>query len=225
IIQYYQIKNPSNLLLSSYSVYSLSVKNLYEIQKSINKTTINTIKQTWHRNNSCYIIDSNSFFLYQNFDSINSHITYKGNGAFFGEKKQYNVVCTFPTNKLDTTEEYILSYWYYNHIWDQTFNTAIIEEWDSLGNSVSYNYYSPLKTKFIDNWWYLSEYSFKPKTKEGLIKIIFKGDEKFENWFAIDELLIRPKKNDIYRFDTIDEKPKCYMNNIEVFIDSISLQN
>ncbi len=199
-----------------YIIYSLSPDTLFE-DYSNEKDKFELIKDSLVNKNMCLVQDTSSYFYYQNFDEQDSSISYKGKGSFKREKNKYNIVCELLTNKLDTSKNYVLSYWYYNYLWDQTFNTAIIEEIDNNKEVLQYLYYSPIATSIIDKWWYFSEYQFKPISNESTIKIFFHGTNKFENWFAIDELLLRPADADIYRIEECNGDSIIYKNNKKLY--------
>jgi hypothetical protein len=164
------------------------------------------------------VSDSSQFFVYRSFDSIPSAFTIKGKGSFYGLKSDYSYVYKGSTRNMDCNKDYIISFWYYNHVWDQTFNTAVISEDDSAGNNIQYLYYSPIETQIIDGWWYFSEYKFKVKSNKNILSVFFHGDNFFEKWYTIDELMIRPFDLDIYQTENNGTKEIIYKNNKKYII-------
>jgi hypothetical protein len=198
-----------------FSVYKLSVQNLKLNSNAKNIKRFDSISNRLCQKNNILYTDTSQFTIFMNFDTLKSKISYNGAGSFIGKKSEFNFIYKTPTNVFDTTKQYIVSFWYYNKIWDQTFNTAIISEDDSLGKNLQYQYYSPIETNLIDGWWYYSEYKFKPKTKskKSSISFLFKGYDFFMNWFAIDDFLIRPVGTDVYWQRTENGKHIVYKNN------------
>jgi len=196
---------------SNYSILSLSIDNLL---KSVDTTLLgkyHNLKDSLHNKNGWMVSDTTSFIYYNNFDTLKSDIVYKGNGALKGLKKDYIVAAKFFTQNIDTSKEYVLTFWYYNYVWDQTFNSCIIRETDSLNNTLQWISFSPVSTSLIDDWWYFSEHKFKIKSNSGNITVMFHGGNYFKNWFVADELLIYPAGKDIFR--TENNGDKIYCNN------------
>src|SRR3989339_149691 len=136
--------------------------------------------------------DSSNFYYYNGFDTLQSPQIYRGPGAFYGLKEQNNRLFQIPTTNMDTSDTYCLSFWYYNHLWDQTFTTALLIEKDSIQKILFNSYYSPIQTDLIDGWWYFSTHTFKITSTKSLLSFYISGSRKFENWFVVDELLIYP---------------------------------
>ncbi len=207
-----------------YTIYNLTIDSLLKSGKNENYKRYKQIEKTLISHNGVMVKDTNQFVLYNNFDSLKSSLNYKGAGSFHGIKKDYNLICKISAEKMDTTKEYVVNFWYYNHIWDQTFNTAIITETDSNGVNLQYLYYSPIKANIIDDWWYLSEYKFKIKSTKSTLSIFFHGGNYFKKWFAIDELLIRPVDMDVYELANNNESKTIYLNNKKYIVSSKKLK-
>lgn len=203
---------------ATYTIFDLSIDSLTKYNFYENEQTFNQIKSTLLFHNGLMVKDTNEFMVYYNFDSLKSSINYNGTGAFYGLKNENSIIFKTSTKKMDTSKEYIVSFWYYNYIWDQTFNTVTISESDSNGINMQSLNYSPVETNTIDGWWYLSEYKFKIKSEKSILTILFHGDNYFENWFAIDDFLIRPTDTDIYRLVNEKGKETIYKNNRKFII-------
>jgi hypothetical protein len=164
---------------SSYLIYSLSVDSLMK------QNRIESRFLTFDPKN-----DTNKFQVYLSFDSLNCDLTYKGSGAYRGLKKDFNLVYRTSTESMDTTKDYLLTFWYYNCLWDQTFTSLIISE-DENGKNLQYRCISPLDALIIDGYWYLNQHRFRIISKSSTLSIFFQGDDYFKDWFLIDELSIR----------------------------------
>jgi len=196
-----------------YALYNLCVDDLVrsdlnERSKKFEAITNSLIPYKGH-----LVLDTTKYFFTNSFDSTYSNEGLKGMGACVGLKKGNNIICNISTDRMDTTKEYSISFWYYNYIWDQTFNTAILTERDSTGKILQEIYYSPIDAKIIDEWWYLSERTIKIKSNSSRLILSFSGEKKFENWFSVDELLIRPVDLDVWKVIRNDSMDWVYLNN------------
>jgi hypothetical protein len=129
--------------------------------------------------------------VYLSFDSLTSDFTYKGLGAYKGLKKDFNLVYRTSTASMDTAKDYLISFWYYNYLWDQTFTSLLIAE-DEENKNLQYQCISPLDALVIDGSWYLNQHRFKIHSRSSTLSIFFNGGDYFKDWFLIDELTIRP---------------------------------
>jgi hypothetical protein len=189
----------------TYSLFSLPISKLQN--QPIPVTNFDFLIT---QNDTTIVEPSESFVYTESFDSLPSKVVYYGNGAFQGVKNSWNNLFRISTNKMDTATNYTLSFWYYNYLWNQSFNTVVIAEFDSLNNNLQWIYFSPLNTSTIHNWWYFIEQEFKVKSKNNFIQLITHGTSKFENWYAIDEVMIRPS-------NSLVTQVKRKNNNVAVF--------
>ncbi|MFT4660968.1 MAG: hypothetical protein ACI8XB_001239, partial [Patiriisocius sp.] len=209
IIKNARLVSSSNLI----SVFAISPEELANIDTGISSKEFSFIRDSLFHKHEFIYSDSNAFVYHDDFENGSSKISYRGSASFVGKKEKYNVVAEIETSELNIRKTYSLSFWYYNHVWDQTFNSVIIEEKDAQGQTIQWISYSPLTNKIIDGWWYLSEHDFAPKTSNGIIKVLFKGEDKFEDWFAIDNLLIRLNDMNVYQ---IKNDIQLFQNNVEI---------
>ncbi len=196
-------------LSDSYAIYSLSVEGLINYKEP--EISANLLSST---TDSIWSNPPEVFYYYDNLDTFTSREEDLGKGAYEGVKNRWNQVFKISTAQMDTGRVYNLSYWYYNHVWDQTFNTAIVHETDSAGETMQWLYYSPLEARVVDGWWYYSEFQFSLKSKNTALALLFNGEEKFEPWFAVDEVLLRPADVDIIRKDVKDSTMHFYKNGL-----------
>ncbi len=174
---------------NGYLIYQLPVTTFSDSLVSQSKASAflqsNPVKSDLNRNSN-----TGSFIYYNGFDTLQSPEVYKGTGAFYGLKEHQNLLFQVPTKDMDTTLTYYLSFWYYNHLWDQSFTTVLLEEKEPSQGILSNSYYSPLKVEIIDGWWYYSKHSFKIKSNQSQLYLYLWGSQKFEPWFIVDEVSI-----------------------------------
>ncbi|MFA6402578.1 MAG: hypothetical protein WCX31_13305 [Salinivirgaceae bacterium] len=197
-----------------YLIYKLPIAQLIESNNEVNYQHFSKLYPELINNGELLVNDTNDFVFYQGYDDLVSGIAYRGKGALKGKKEQYTLVGSISTAKMDTSCNYIISFWYYNHVWDQTFTTAIITETDSLNQTIQYLYYSPIETSIIDGWWYYSEHTVKIKSNKNTLSIFIKGEAKFEDWIAVDDLMIFPTKKEIFQVKIENDSTFIYRNNL-----------
>jgi hypothetical protein len=203
-----QILKTKSYTLLSLSVDSLAKSEKFERQKKFDK--IITALIPYH---GFLVKDTNQFIACFGFDSLKSSAVYRGKGAFVGNKTESNEVFKILTEKMDTAKQYCLSFWYYNHVWDQTFNASVLEEKDNNGKTLQTLYFSPLESDIVDGWWYFSEHRFKVKSNKSTLSVYFHGADIFEKWYAVDELMIRPVDMDVYNIINFNNSKLVFLNN------------
>jgi hypothetical protein len=197
-----------------YLIYKLPIIKLFESNNQNNNHRFTSIFDSLIKKGDLLVSDSTDFVFYNSYDDSVTDIAYKGKGALKGKKEQYTLVGRISTAKMDTARDYTISFWYYNHVWDQTFTTAIITETDSQNQTLQYLYYSPIETSIIDGWWHYSEHSFKIKSNKNTLSIFIKGDSKFEDWIAVDDLMIFPTKKEVFQVKIENDTAFIYRNNL-----------
>jgi hypothetical protein len=192
-----------------YSLYSLAISDLLQnTNPAIDPQLLSIPHDT-------IITQPVGIFVYhQSFDSLRSRVSYTGKGAYQGVKKNWNTIFSISTSQMDTANEYVLSFWYYNRLWDQTFNTTVITEIDPEGATKQWAGFSPLQSNIMDGTWYFCEHRFKIHSTKNTLKLISIGEDKFENWFAIDEVLIRPAMADVNQIRHINDSLYVYKNGL-----------
>ena len=78
------------------------------------------------------------FVYYESYDNYISKKTYNGEGAFEMVKNNRNLIYRSKKGTFKKGEEYSLSFWYYNYIYDQTFTMVWYEIKDSSDNIIEY---------------------------------------------------------------------------------------
>ncbi len=126
---------------------------------------------------------------------------YVGKGLIKGNIKEFNTIFedTFPNFK--HSEEYVISFWVGNSSKDLFLRSNMeITFCDSTDNIYRVDY-SGLnrQTKIIDGDWALIEYNYTKKNKFDRVKFTIWNTELKRGELLIDELLVRPVSNNIYR--------------------------
>ncbi len=156
---------------------------------------------------SAYRLDEQSGYFYKNtpplfyhsFDENTNNKTYRGNGAKAMVKNQLNVIYQSEELELESNTEYNFSFWYYNHLYDQTFNTVWLELKDSTNTVYHSQYIDPSKTNFYDGNWGYNELNFTIKNSNDHIGLYTQGGKEFADSVFVDELLLREKSENYYK--------------------------
>jgi hypothetical protein len=196
-----------------YSIYDLSINKLIADSLGNQDRLYDKVSKYYFQYRGMMVRDTSQFLVYNSFDNLKSQVIYKGSGAAQGIKTDFDLLLKTSTEKIDTSQNYIISFWYYNHLMDQTFNNVVIAETDMNNSTLQKISYSPFENIIIDGWWYLSEFKFKLRSNKSTLRIFFHGEDYFEKWFAIDEFLIRPADMDVYRLTIENGRKTVYLNN------------
>ncbi len=179
------------------SVLSLNIDSLHNWEQKENKLRDKNLPRLLPFN-GIWAEDTNQFVYFDAFDTLATQSNLKNKQIFVGNKGDYNRVFKINSAPMDTSKEYTLSFWYYCYVWNQTFNTAIISERDSTDAIVHEYYYSPIDSRTIEGWWYFTENKFKVHPRTHNISLTFHGNSFFEQWYAVDDVMIRESEKDIY---------------------------
>jgi len=167
-------------------------------------------KNGFYRNSSGYI-------YYNSFDKTNSKIKYRGTGALALKKTDLNVIYKSKPNEFNLNKPYNISFWYYNHLYDQAFNSIWLEVKNEKGKIIYSKYIDPVKSNIKDGNWNFNEFEFSIKNKEDYIIILSKGKDVFADSIFVDELLIRPVLMDVFKLiDCKDTVQNCVLKNNEL---------
>jgi len=135
----------------------------------------------------------------KSFDDLESDIVYFGDGAMALQKNAFHVVYMSEPGELETGVDYELSFWYYNHIYDQSFNTCWIDVKNSEDSIVYYQYFDPILGNIYDGFWHLNRLDFRLENEGDYVLLCSQGTDLFSDTVYFDELLVRPKGHDVYR--------------------------
>jgi hypothetical protein len=155
--------------------------------------------------------DSATHIEYVDFNKTPSQQSYLGGGAWSGNIAQEQVI--FTSSHLKAGVEYVISFWYYNHLYDQLYNTMWIEEQDGLGNATGKELFSPTANPLADHDWVWNEVRWTVKQNGGRIVLKSKGEARYETTFYVDEILLREADTDVYRVIPEQQQVFCVKNN------------
>ena len=188
------------LSTTDFELYELSMDSI------LNEHTRNHVAN-FIKKQEMYQLDvkSNYRFLeeapvyYNSFEEVNNKIVYRGKGSLAMFKNQLNVIYKSEPNQLKKDTEYNLSFWYYNHLYDQTFNTVWIELKDSTNTIYYSNYFDPCKSNYYDGNWAYNELVFTIKNATDEIGLYTQGANLFSDTVYVDELLLRVNSQNYYK--------------------------
>ncbi len=206
--------NERKLLAQSFPVAQNSRFCIYRLPKD--SLLSNRLDTLWIDNisDTLYTIPQGNKVIWESWNNMNSPVSYRGRGAFFGTKNIWNTLIRIPVAELSSADEFEISFWYYNHQWDQTFNTIFLSETNPSGETVQWLNLFEDGCQTIDGWWYFYKKNFRVYSPDNTINIVSLGQNKFLPWFAVDELLIRPTGVDVFRITEQNEERFLLKNNL-----------
>lgn len=148
---------------------------------------------------SGYFFKDSSTIYYDSFENFENEKAYRGKGSLSKEKKSLNVIYKSKPGEYEQNVEYNLSFWYYNHLYDQTFNSIWIALKDSTDKTFYYKNFNPAKSNIYDGNWALNEITFKFQHKGDYLVLVSKGADLYSDSIYIDELLIRPNNQNLFK--------------------------
>lgn len=194
-------KSKKLLETKNFDLYELPFNILVNISDSVKDNIKNEInsRQLFAFDKLLYS-DSVKSFVYNNFNNTSSPLTYEGFGAKTGDLTNYNRIVETKIPNAKSEEEYIVSFWFGNFSKD-LFPRSKVEILlkDSKENIYYYkNINAGNLLKIIDGDWALLEHKIKIKNPGDRLFITIWNDIIISGTLIIDDLLIRPKKEDIY---------------------------
>jgi hypothetical protein len=165
---------------------------------------------------SGYYSKAEEYIYYNSFDSLECEKAYRGKGALAKGKKELNVIFKSSPGQFDRGVVYNLSFWYYNYLYDQSFNTTWIEVKDSADQIRYSTCFDPAISNLYDGNWAYNEITFKIDHERDYIVFCSKGADKYSDSIYVDELLIRPDNQNIFKFvNTGNSSDKRIIRNNE----------
>jgi len=149
--------------------------------------------------NSPLLKSSDLPIIHENFDQQESSKRYRGRAALEIKKDEFNVVFSAKDAALKTGIDYELSFWYYNHLYDQTFNAVWIEIKNSENKVLRSKVFNPATFNRADGDWVKNTVRFKLESADEYPVLCSQGTSKYANNLWFDELLIRPHNIRVYQ--------------------------
>lgn len=182
---------------------SLNYDRLFEDESSNIHDHFEAILPQLTKKDGFYVTDSTAFIYYQDYENTLSDTTFRGKGSYRGIKKGKNTLAEFPPSTFEKDQEYHLSIWMYNgekdalNLWFR----LMVEEYDPIKDQWYTTTFFPEQAEVINEDWSLVEGSFKIRNPRNQIAIVTKGKENSKAKFHADDLLIRSKNVEIYRYE------------------------
>ncbi len=203
------------------SLYELKKEKLKNIADSLYFNVASELrKEKLFFNDNCFSTDPVVRFVNLHFEDNQNNFGYNSKSCYTGKIKEYNTIFegTLPNALPDT--DYVFSFWFGRIHHDLYPGTTIeIAYYNSQGNvyKTDYNGLGNL-IKIVDKDWALIEFKFRLNDRSDKLKVTLWNDNFVKNdTLFIDELLIRPMPNNIFKEinkNTIVKNNRYYFKNI-----------
>ena len=208
-----QLLNKAKLIdeNNNFALYEINFDTFFKssAQEELNKFLDK--KDTLFVTNGFYSTDTNAFFIYENFDDLQSTEVYTGSGAYSGIINNYNRIKNIPANTLNPDKEYSISFWYNNNAIARTNAQAVLEEVDTVTGQANWVCFQSLANcRNIDGDWSMLEVTVVAQSSNSEFKLFINKKDDSADKIYVDDLLIRPVDVDIY---SIDETNKILFKN------------
>lgn len=186
-----------------FNLYELKLEELNNKYKKLYANTVNRLNS-----NKTYSIegfnytDSIKTFIYEGFEDNPNRHSFVGKGCYEGRLKEFNVLYNDTVANFSTEQEYTVSFWLNNYTEDLYPRTyCIIEGYGAEGSYNRLEFPMWYNMKLIDSDHALIEHKLNIKNaSDHLVITIFHNDfSSDKKMFQLDELMIRPSKDTIYR--------------------------
>lgn len=158
----------------------------------------NLIKQ-----DSFLVTKKSSVLFYKDFETLRSDTSFRGKGSFATIKKGKHELSAFAPNTFEQGKEYELSMWMFNgepdalNLWFR----LIVEEYDEKNNIWHATTFFPEQAEVINGNWSLVEGVFQVNDSKNKVYIHTIGKEDSKAALHIDDILIKEKGVDVYKFE------------------------
>ena len=202
----------AHLLEGALLLHEKEALRLYELPLETFQKRIDDRKTRWlneqQQADTLYAINNflttqdKSNFIYLPFDDQHSENKYFGKGAYKGLIREQNILFDGVLPNCDTSATYILSFWMFIQ---EDLRPRSILEWvasDPATGQVVDQHKIPVRTlvkAFDNNGWALLETYFKPRSGKHQFKASIYNEQLKEQDLYVDELLIRPVSQQLYR--------------------------
>lgn len=154
-----------------------------------------------------------SRIAYVSFDDLPTDFQYRGEGALKKRKSEFGILLNGQSIKLDPNKLYQLSFWAYNNLYDQYFNTVWLEVKNESGDIIRTEYINPSLSNVYDGKWSFNEISFQLNSTSEYIMLCSQGSMEYSDSVYFDEVLIRPLNVEV--FQNLDNQ--FNWNNFKLF--------
>lgn len=214
--------NKSELLkkTSLFDMYSISTENIFHDSNTNKYQAINQLKKNYIKKGDFLVSDSSSFLYYNDFEKTTSDTSFRGNGAYVGDKKGDNILAYFEPNSFATNTNYHLSIWMYNgekdalNLWFR----LMVEEYDVSSDSWHSTTIFPEHAETIFGNWSLVEATFTIKNGNNPVQIVTKGKTNSKATLHADDLLIKQLETNVIKIDSLNHS--AFYNNHYIQVPS-----
>ncbi|MCD4696167.1 MAG: hypothetical protein K8S16_07980 [Bacteroidales bacterium] len=203
-------------------LYEIDVNDLFSnsAEKVIREFV--SIKDSLKYNNGFYFQERTGFIHFENFESLESNLSFNGLSAFKGNKKDHLIVVEFGQGTFETGKTYTASMWMYNGQLDALnfYFRLRVEEYDPRNDSWNLTQTLPEQSQVIFGDWSMIEFDFTVLDSQNYVSLKSIGKPIDKQVFYLDDLLIREKGADIYRIDkeTNGEVTGLFKNNHRIIL-------
>lgn len=200
--------NEKALLSKAEKVYENDAFELYELnlEDVFDTNHDHLVEEFLHNREALFYQSDNELYasedkpvIYDSFDDETADKQYRGGGALQFPKQQESVIFETEPGALQPSATYLMSFWYYNYIYEQSWTTARIELLDRDHKVLDVEYFDPIKTNIYDQHWAFNEQSITiPAEDEVVLRLVMSGAHFYGDTIYIDELLIRPEGVNVY---------------------------
>lgn len=197
------------LLEKATLVYSNTEFELYKLElSSVFKNNSSDLIQELNLKVDQYKLDTLTQFyqsnsvkmIYNSFDSTPTDFQYRGNGSFKKRKTEFGLVFDGQTTKFTPNIPYSISFWYYNDVYDQYFNSVWLEVKNEKGEILRTEFINPCSSRIVDGDWALTEMNFQLDSDNEYIMLCSQGSKEYADSVYFDELLIRPTDVEVFKY-------------------------
>lgn len=209
---------------NDYSLYSLSKKSLLKNTSREVIEEFKKIKDELVSRNGFLVMpqDTSAYLHYNSFDDNPQPLSFRGDGAYSGIKKDYNLLLKFDSLALEKDKEYTASFWMYNegeNFGQDVLGAMLFLQIEDPSGKIEWTYNTnPSSSAVINGSWSLVEMDFTIPNNDCLASLYLKGDERSLMRFYLDELLIREKNTTCYKIIQSDGDAikKLFFNNHQI---------
>jgi len=167
--------------------------------------------------NEYYFSEPEAFLYFNDFEGHPNDITFRGTGAFQGNKRDHLTIAEFNPGTFVADKIYTVSAWMFNGRQDALnfWFRFRIEEFNPTTKTWNVIHTLPEESQVINGDWSLVELNFMVSQPENYIYLRTIGKTIDHQIFVLDDLLVREKQTDIYSIGIrdFDGNKELFMNN------------
>ncbi len=214
------IINKAEIVFSSgdFSLFRLEKEDLFQHTAQAKLMAFSLLSEDLSENNGFLLSDSLARIYYNSFEEHPCEPSFRGDGAYEGEKKGKNTFAEFPPGTFSANKEYIVSAWMYNNSKDalNLWFRFMVEEYEEANDRWHITTTFPESSEVIYGDWSLVEMIFTVNDPANQVYIVSKGKDNSKAPLYLDDLLIREAGVDVYKLEERDSGAVLFLNNHEI---------